>query len=293
MISILIPVYNNSCDRLVSDLHKQAEALGIEFEIIVMDDCSTDDESKLKNRTLRNLCHCRYIENAQNVGRSRIRNLLAAEARFGLLLFMDSDAIVVRPAFIAKYLEAAKQHDVVCGGICHSTTPPPANMILRYIYEIESEKKVVKNADDSDPCSPFKTFNFLIKKEIFDQIKFDERYSEYGFEDAKFGIDLKTRGYSVYQIDNPLQHDGLGTNEEFVNKVETSLHTLYKFSDDLRLYTRLLQMTDKLNALHMLPIARIAYRIFGSMMRKNLCSSHPCIRLLNIYKLCYYSAIRK
>ena len=52
-------------------------------------------------------------------------------------------------------------------------------------------------------------------------------------------------------------------------------------------------MTDKLNVLHMLPIARIAYRIFGTMMRKNLCSSHPCIRLLNIYKLCYYSAIRK
>ena len=54
MISILIPVYNNSCDRLVSDLHKQAEALGIEFEIIVMDDCSTDDSqlvlSELKSQ---------------------------------------------------------------------------------------------------------------------------------------------------------------------------------------------------------------------------------------------------
>ena len=40
-LSILIPNYNNVSVELVTCLQKQAEALGIDYEIIVADDCST------------------------------------------------------------------------------------------------------------------------------------------------------------------------------------------------------------------------------------------------------------
>ena len=41
-LSILIPTYNFACLQLVSNLHKQAMALSIPFEIIISDDASSD-----------------------------------------------------------------------------------------------------------------------------------------------------------------------------------------------------------------------------------------------------------
>ena len=40
MLSILIPTYNYDCSRLVSDLQRQAERMGIGYEVIVADDAS-------------------------------------------------------------------------------------------------------------------------------------------------------------------------------------------------------------------------------------------------------------
>ncbi len=41
MLSILIPVYNFNSRPLLESLHSQAEALNIEYEIVVADDAST------------------------------------------------------------------------------------------------------------------------------------------------------------------------------------------------------------------------------------------------------------
>lgn len=41
MLSILVPVYNFNSRPLLERLHSQAEALNIEYEIIVADDAST------------------------------------------------------------------------------------------------------------------------------------------------------------------------------------------------------------------------------------------------------------
>ena len=44
MLSILIPTYNYSIVELVSNVHKQAIIAKIQFELIVLDDCSKDQE---------------------------------------------------------------------------------------------------------------------------------------------------------------------------------------------------------------------------------------------------------
>ena len=43
-VSVLIPNYNNVCVDLVTVLQRQAEALGIDYEIIVADDHSPQKE---------------------------------------------------------------------------------------------------------------------------------------------------------------------------------------------------------------------------------------------------------
>ena len=52
MLSILIPTYNYSIVELVRNVHKQAIIAKIPFEIIVIDDCSTNQDIINKNDTI-------------------------------------------------------------------------------------------------------------------------------------------------------------------------------------------------------------------------------------------------
>jgi hypothetical protein len=58
-LSILIPNYNNVCVELVAVLQQQAEALGIDYEILVADDASPQKDTIPLNRPINELPHCR------------------------------------------------------------------------------------------------------------------------------------------------------------------------------------------------------------------------------------------
>ena len=51
-LSILIPTYNQDCSQLVKDLAAQCKQSGIEYEILVMDDGSTDPVTIKANQQL-------------------------------------------------------------------------------------------------------------------------------------------------------------------------------------------------------------------------------------------------
>ena len=89
-LSILIPTYNDVCMPLATSLQRQAETLGTNYEIIVADDGSTDQDTILQNRSINSLPHCRYVERKENVGRAAIRNFLANEASHPFLVFIDA-----------------------------------------------------------------------------------------------------------------------------------------------------------------------------------------------------------
>ena len=103
MLSILIPVYNFDISRLVNNLNDLAYTADIDFEIIIIDDAS-EEEFKIKNRTLDKLDKVKYIEEAQNLGRSRIRNKLADMASFQYLLFIDCDSAISGKDYIKNYI---------------------------------------------------------------------------------------------------------------------------------------------------------------------------------------------
>ena len=86
MISICIPVYNYSVLELARNLADEANKLRVPIEILIMDDASSI-EYRSKNEKLNEIENVRYIQLKENVGRSKIRNLLAAEAKYTYLLF--------------------------------------------------------------------------------------------------------------------------------------------------------------------------------------------------------------
>ena len=89
-LSILIPVYQENCIKLVSDLVNQTKRLSIDSEILVFDDCSPIKCED--NRTLSDMERVTYRELEQNIGRSKIRNLLADTASGDVLIFLDGDS---------------------------------------------------------------------------------------------------------------------------------------------------------------------------------------------------------
>ena len=285
-LSILIPTYDYVCYTLVNDLQKQCESLAHldQYEIIVMEDGGKDQVKAIANHKINEIPNCTYIRNKDNIGRSAIRNHLADIAKGEWFLFVDSDAKVISDDFIKNYIETAKNGvNIICGGLTHTAECPNPTCTLRWRYERNYE------VSQNKANKPFRSFCFMIEKQIFQQVRFNESYVGYGLEDMQFGIDLQKKGYDITYIDNPLLNNDLESNPIFLKKTEEALHTLYNHQEDLR--------TSKLlTFIHLHPIiARIApivYKISHYFLVRNLLSTTPNITLYNFYKLGYFLSIK-
>lgn len=283
MLSILIPTYNHTCYTLVADLQRQAEVLDIPYEIIVTEDGSRDSVSMLANLKIGDLPHCRYILRRENVGRAAIRNFLMKESQGDRLLFIDSDAKVINDDFLRRYIDASEGHDIVCGGVIHPQQCKDPSRMLRWKYEKDYERR------HGYVSEQFRSFSFLISRNVADKVRFDERYRKYGYEDVQFGKDLLTAGFKVHSIDNPLLNTDIETNDVFLHKTEEALQTARLFHTDLGERIGVIRMYDRLRLLS--PLMQLSYRLFAPLIRRNLLSSSPSLTLFAAYKLCYYSTL--
>lgn len=288
-LSILLPSYNNHCYTLVQELQRQASAInGLLFEVIVADDGSRDQVALLSNYLINELPNCRFIRRQQNVGRAAIRNFLAQEAQYEWLMFMDSDVSIRHDDFISRYVD--NDTDVVYGGVEVDKTPIPGN--LRHNYELQAEPLHTAQIRQKEPYKHFHTANFMIRKALFDSIKFDERIKQYGYEDVLFGKCLKHKKASIQHIDNPVCLDKFEANESFLRKIETSMMTLHSFQTDLKGYSTLLDGVERMKRWHIIWALRLWHRVFGNIERRNLAGAKPSLTVLKIYKLGFFTTIK-
>lgn len=287
MLSILIPTYDQVCYRLVADLHQQAEALGIDHEIIVADDGSRDQVKQIANHKINDLASCRYIRRTENAGRAAIRNYLTQQAKGEWLLFCDSDGAIPAGAtdFLGTYLAAAELGKIICGGITHPATCPDPTRRLRWKYERAYESK------HGHVSQEFRSFCFLIPRAAALAVPFDERYRHYGYEDVKFGRDLQAAGYEIIGIDCPMLNTDIEPSPIFLRKTEEALRTAHLFQEDLRNDVGLLRLHHKLRFLS--PLMRLSYWLLERPLRRHLSeSTNPSISLFNLYKLLYFNSLK-
>lgn len=300
-LSILIPTYNYACAHLVCELQKQCEEVeatlpGFEYEIIVADDGSTDVETTTKNATIECLPHCRFEMRDENVGRAAIRNWLVNEARGEWLLIIDCDAEVMSDDFILRYWEETKGGDaIVVGGL---STPKECDKgcELRHRYELAADVIRTVEARRKKPAMFFSTFNFLCPRNVLLAIPFDERCVEYGYEDALFGIEAEARGIPIVHIDNPLLHLGINDNAAFLRNSEAALRTLKRLGPPMTERSRVGHAAARFTAsawrrYTLLPLFLIIYKMSRPLLRRNLLSSRPSLRLFAFYKLGYYLSL--
>jgi len=287
MLSILIPIYNCQCSKLVNDLHEQGVLNNIDFEIVCLDDKS-DQEYIEANKNLGELEHVVYELLEENIGRARIRNLLAAKAKYNSLLFIDCDMAVDTDDFLTRYIEGIDGPGAVIGGVAYELVVPNPEYILRWTYGRERESNSME-IRAKRPYASFMTGVFLIDKSSFDAIKFDESITRYGHEDTLFGAELKQQGIAVKHINNPLIHQGLEVNSAFVSKTEEAIQTLAELvqSGKIRNDVKLYRVYKTLKAFYLTGLFANRFKARKERWLENLYSSNPDLKYFDMYRLGY------
>lgn len=296
MLSILIPTYNHTCYQLVESLHQQAENLHIDYEIIVAEDGSRDQVSKVANLKIRELSHCQYIRREENVGRARIRNFLASKAKYDWLLFIDSDMIVRSNDYIKLYvgiITANDASDCYYGGYRVGEEALKINPFLpqnlRYRYETSYPVNSNATLRNANPAQYVHTSNLLVRKSVLQKCPFDERFVRYGFEDVLLGIDLVRQGYELSHVDNPLSFEMFESNEAFLSKTEEALRTLHDFQNELEGFSPLLSFAERIKVVE--PLLRSLFQLIKTPLRNHLKGKTPSLLIFKVYKLLYFLAL--
>jgi len=135
----------------------------------------------------------------------------------------------------------------------------------------------------------------LIQKKTLKNYPFDETLKGYGYEDLFFYHQLLKNGVHVNFINNPVIHLADDTSSEFIIKTEQAmenLHTLMISKKLVRHNSKLLSTYFKLKEVGLQKLFAMSYKIFKPLLLLNLKSSHPSLRLFDIYRLGYFCSIK-
>lgn len=297
MLSICIPVYNFYISELVKSLHEEAQHLNIQYEILISDDASNEDFRK-ENSLLSTLPNVRYIQFKKNLGRTGSRNFLFATAQYPYILFMDCDSKVSKKDYIKDFLPYCTPGTICSGGRAYFTEEPKNKKYLLHWKAGSAKECFPANIRSINPNNSFMSCNFLIDKDIFNTVKFDERLHGYCNEDTLFGIELKKKNIIINHIDNPLYHLGLETAEALMLKIEDGLRNYHKINflynnDPIFIHScKILRVEKKLKKWHLNKLCKYFFMLSRKLMHKNLIGKNPSLLIYDLYKLGYlcYSA---
>ncbi len=278
MLSILIPTYNHNVYQLVKNLYKQLVECRINFEILTYDDGSNSKEN-IENLKINGLKNCLFKELPNNLGRSSIRNLLAADANYENLLFIDAGTFPKNDDFIKHYISKAHLN-VLSGGMTHLKKKPKKPYKLRWLYTKKRESLAL--------CSS----NFFIKKNILNTFSFDESLKNYGYEDVLFFNTLSKNNIRIYRINNPVIHNADDDANTFIKKTELSIKNLIYLIEKDKIETDLTKIYFNLKKLKLNKLIIEIFKISRPLLFLNFNSSYPSIMLFDFYRLGYFCLLK-
>ena len=188
-VSVIIPAYNASATIAATLEALAAQDCSEPFEVIVVDDGSTDDTPAI----VQNFSKVRYVRQ-DNAGPASARNHGARLANGAFLCFTDSDCIP-RHDWISLLLRGFNAPDVavVCGsyGIAN-----PENMLAAGVH---AEIMFRHTHLIGDYPKVFGSYNFCVRKKAFELVGgFEERYRQASGEDNDLSYKIIESGFRIY-----------------------------------------------------------------------------------------------
>ncbi len=186
--SIIIPTYNRCTilRKVITALASQTIDTNL-YEVVVVDDASTDDTLAMLNE-LEVPFAMQVIPLDDQHGPAGARNAGLRLARSELIIFLDSD-LVPSPQLVQAHINAhqGQEKRIGHGPVIHTTNldnPSEAEMKLTDISR-----------------AFFATGNASIRRQhLFDAGLFDEDFREYGWEDLEFGRRLRKLGLEATPV---------------------------------------------------------------------------------------------
>lgn len=197
-VSVIISTYNRNkelTERCLPSIFNQTFK---NYEVIVINDGST--EPYVLSRAYPFLFH--YHENETNKGKSYSVNLGVKLAKGKYVVIVDDDNELM-PTFLEETVKAMEDSVVPLEKLNDGNYHPMISAV--------QTGRIIKHTgfDDYAPALPLMGFGFhsidwgwLIKKEVFDVIQYDENM--FMDEDADFGIQFFKR-FSALALNKPLQ----------------------------------------------------------------------------------------
>jgi GT2 family glycosyltransferase/glycosyltransferase involved in cell wall biosynthesis len=199
-VSIIIPVYNEldftlRCLKSIQDNPSTASA-----EIIVLDDASKDDTSKI----LPSIPGIRYIRNQDNLGFLRSCNRVASEARGEYLVFLNNDT-EVQENWLDHMIAVFERERI---GIVGAKLIYPNGRLQEAGGLIWSDGSAMNFGRDDDPRKPAYSYLrdtdycsaacIVIKARLFQEVNgFDELFAPAYYEDVDLAFKVRAKGYRV------------------------------------------------------------------------------------------------
>ena len=188
-VSIIITTYNRAKELAERSLPSALKQTYSNFECIVVDDCSTDETSKVIKNFIKEGAKIKYLKLKKNRGCSGARNYGVEHAKGDFIVLLDDDNELF-PNFL-------------------DITVPELNKLPKdfgavFCGRIVQHKKLKEYRIPSLSNSFYVSIDWgwLLRKEIFSKIKYDEEI--HGDDDADFGIQF-FKYYKAYAINKPLQ----------------------------------------------------------------------------------------
>lgn len=186
-VSIIIPVYN--AEKTVGDCLKSVyTSTYTDFEVVVVDDNSTDDSLNIVNQF-----PCKIIRMAENSGPASARNRGAEASRGEILFFLDSDIIIERNTLEQIVKSFRSKHNITALFCSYQKNTISSNFYSQYKNFVHHYTHQNSFEDAATFCGGFGA----IKREPFFKFAgFDENYRS--LEDMEFGYRLYKAGCKIY-----------------------------------------------------------------------------------------------
>jgi len=201
-VSIVIPVYNKIAYTLACLQSLAQHAGAATFEVIVVDDCSSDDTPG----RLADVEGLRVIRNAQNLGCVGSCNAGAAAARGEFVLFLNNDTVVT-PGWLEALLRCfAEEPDA---GLVGAKLVYPDGRLQEaggIVFRDGSGWNYGRFDDPADPRYNFRReadycsgAAILLRRSLFESLGgFDTRYAPAYYEDTDLAFAVRAAGLKVY-----------------------------------------------------------------------------------------------
>ena len=232
-LSVLTPFLRDDPSDLLARLDAEAASLKGAVEVVVLDDGTGDAAltARLAAQVRAMALPVRLITLSANEGRSVGRNRLAAAARGGSLLFLDSDMRPDHGGFLRDWagLVARENPAVAFGGFSLLQAPTDARFAVHRAMAAKSEC-VPCEERARQPEKYVYTSNLLVRRDVFEAEAFDPGFTGWGWEDVEWAMRVSRR-FEVVHLDNAATHMGLDTVAALAGKYEQSAPNFARMVD--------------------------------------------------------------